>query len=283
MCSYIALLSTVDSSIGRIDYEMLTDQQAMEIFIAEIDEKFQKKLQGGDGNYFPVLQWKDIAEIDLTCDSNEHVVEMHAFALKGTVSLDALPRKLQKCTVVGQGKNRVEGTVDTATLPKELIVLKITRNRLRGTFDMRKLPSSLEMLSIDANKFTGSCDLSSLPTTLKHLKANSNDFSGSLTLDTLPLGLAYLNLSNNQLSGEICLQNFPPALAIIILSENQLCGEFRMTDVPSALHQFDASYNEFTGVAVVSREVDYEGLCLVGNAISCVLDANGENNENVII
>ena len=66
------LFLTVDPSLGRLDYSLLSDQTLMEILIDGFDEKTKKRYQDERGMYLGVCEWPSIK-----CDCDDRVIEIN--------------------------------------------------------------------------------------------------------------------------------------------------------------------------------------------------------------
>ena len=71
MCVFQVLLS-VDPSLGRLDYSLMSDQALMEMFIDGFDDKSQKQYQDDHRMFLDVCEWPSIK-----CDHDERVVEIY--------------------------------------------------------------------------------------------------------------------------------------------------------------------------------------------------------------
>ena len=59
MCAF-QLLVSVDPSLGRLDYSLLSDQTLMEMLIESFDDETKKKYQDGQGMYLDICEWPKI-------------------------------------------------------------------------------------------------------------------------------------------------------------------------------------------------------------------------------
>ena len=58
------VLTSVDPTLGRLDYDSLTDQALMEMLIHGIDEDYIDEFQDENGNFFDVCEWYSITCTD---------------------------------------------------------------------------------------------------------------------------------------------------------------------------------------------------------------------------
>ena len=64
-------LLSVDPSIGRVDYSLMSDQTLMEMLIDGIDDNTKNKYKDNDGIYLDVCEWACIK-----CDEDQRVIEI---------------------------------------------------------------------------------------------------------------------------------------------------------------------------------------------------------------
>ena len=70
MCAFQVFLS-VDPSLGRLDYSLMSDQALMEMLIEGFDDETKQDYQDKHGMYKDVCDW-----FPITCDEDERVVEI---------------------------------------------------------------------------------------------------------------------------------------------------------------------------------------------------------------
>ena len=66
---FFALLLTVDPSVGRLDYSLMSDQSLMEMRIEILDDISKKKYKDNDGMYLDACDWSVIK-----CNGDERVI-----------------------------------------------------------------------------------------------------------------------------------------------------------------------------------------------------------------
>ena len=285
------LLQSLDPSIGRFDFNCISDQQMMELLVADLDKKTLRAMRR-NGDFKPIAEWqicKTVGDIEST------VIELNIpYHYKGTLALEYIPKSVTVCQIIGD----LYGTLETQTLPRSLLFLLIELTNISGAIDLTQLPECLETLILDQSRFTGSLDLGSLPNNLRQLSLLKNSFRGSISLENLPESLIILHLQGNQLIGSIRLDALPSNIAELNLSENQLrgelnfdalpsslerlsvggnyfSGEFRLTRPPEALESLVADHNRFVGKGVVHSSA-IDKVKLGGNEIDELVDENGD-------
>ena len=266
-------LFCIDPSLGRLDYDSLSDQTRMEILIDGLTNGTKKHFQDQHGGYKAIEKWRGVR-----IDKEANVISISfsplffVFEDSGSLNFAFLPPKLRAFSALNQ---KLRGTVDAENLPENLLRCTMSNNGLSGSFDLGKLPDQLESLNLRMNSFSGECDLSKLPKKMKWLILAKNAFSGSVRLDALPIGFEHLELQHNDFSGKIDLSKLPEALKYMNLHGNQFSGGFILRKLPEALLEVGASSNRLSGLAVVSSERRVR-VGLGNTAIERVVDEKGE-------
>ena len=264
----------IDPHLGRLDYESLSDQARMEIFVAGVEQKAKSCLQDANGAYRDACEWAAVQ-----CDDEGNVIcikpPSRCVNIKGTFNLDYIP---PKCTYFRLSMKTATGTLETALLPQALEVFACGDNNFTGTVDFTKIPPAVEEFRISSNSFEGTCDLTKLPAGLCSLEIADNYFTGSMDLTALPAGLTDLDAGCNAFTGEIDLHKLPAALESLFIDGNSLCGKFSLINLPESLEEVLASNNAFTGEAIVFDREDLS-VKLSGNKIDRVLDELGNVHE----
>ena len=192
---YSCFFLTVDPHLGRLDYNLLSDQALMEMLIEGFPENVKKRYQDEHGMYKDVCEWRDVS-----CDADQRVVSIKKGSLRtGSIALAYIPPGVITFRVL---QARVSGTLPTDKLPHSMKTFNIGRNNFDGTVNLTSLPPNLVALSIQTNVFTGSADFSHLPESLKGLWMHKNKFSGRLHLENLSERLLNLDVSNNEFTGD---------------------------------------------------------------------------------
>ena len=213
----------VDPALGRVEYENLTDQARMEIFIAGLGEEAKKLYQDEHGSYIDVCEWECV-----NCDI-DHVIAIELF--------DKDP----------------QGILEITFVPPCVQVLIISDFHQKGKLNIPLLPSTLTELSIDGNAYDGSVDLTTLPSPLISFDVSKNAFTGSCDLTSLPHELNWLDLSDNKFSGEVSFDTLPPRIRNINISTNAISGIFRLLNPPKRLFMVAAYETQLSGTAVLKR------------------------------
>ena len=220
MCAFQIFLS-VDPSLGRLDYSLLSDQTLMEMIIEGFDDETKKKYQDNDGMYLDICEWPKI-----TCDEDESVIaiDIDTSRVTGSIEICYVPPKVQLLWISPwstEVHNReLTGLVDLTNLPDGMSVFIFEKNRLTGEINLTHLPDGMENLCLANNQISGTLDLTHLPDGMKLLLLASNQLTGEIDLTHLPDGMEYLYLHNNQLSGPLVIQKIPPKMKMIDLEEN---------------------------------------------------------------
>ena len=270
-------IASVDPTLGRLDYDSLSDQALMEMFVSHLSEESTKKFKDGNGEFMDISEWPDVE----SHARDGQVLKLNwlggiSNVLSGELSFDFIPTKIQRIDI--HSHPRLVGTVQTIHLPASLAHLGIFCTQMHGPFDMTKLPKNLQVCDIAENRFSGSCVLSALPSTLTLLDARRNKFSGSIDITKLPLGFESLSLSFNQLTGEVTFTDLPESLEYIFLHCNIFSGSVVIEKLPAKMKQLTLDSNAFEGSAVVPRNIarTFTHIRLGRNKLKAVVDETGK-------
>ena len=293
MCS-LQLFLSVDPSLGRIDYSLMSDQALMEMLIEGFDDESKKRYQDSHGMYLDVCEWSRIS-----CDDDERVVEIALdsgsitgslelcyiplkvkvlkasplfpwSALRGSVDLAHIPEGMQ---VLDLRKNILTGEVDLTQLPNEMYALYLHDNQLTGEIDLTNLPDGMQKLFLGNNQLTGEINLTKLPDEMYALYLHDNQLTGEIDLTHLPHAMEYLYLHTNQFTGEIDLAHLMDGMQCLSLRDNKLSGSFVAKRQTSSIVIL-AQGNQFNAVAVVKSET-LATIKLHGSGVTSVVDENG--------
>ena len=292
-----SILLPLDTRMGSLHLQALSDQSLMEIFIEGLEAESKARFQHADGTYKDICMW-----IGIKCDKKLHVKEIHwevelrGAPWTGLLDFSLLPLSLQEFTFKRDPrKNRcynhkdilayaqragITGTIETSTLPLDLRIFEIVCHSLSGTVDFRRLPYQMTIFRIKVNKFYGRALLTSLPQSIEELDFCHNQFSGSLCLEFLPNSLSYLNASANRLSGSLGLDNLPIAMTEVYLDHNSFTGSLRFLRPPSKLKRLSVKNTFLRGTAVIARET-YDKVDKMPGAFSHLVDENGIYFPNI--
>ena len=116
------LVFTVDPTLGRLDFSLLSDQARMEMVFAEVarEELATNMHVDEHGEFTDVCAWKGV-----TCDGGDHVTALSFFlyCADGTLSLAYLPPSIVNFTLSGNchtQKKKLYGRLRTADLPPKV-------------------------------------------------------------------------------------------------------------------------------------------------------------------
>ena len=235
-----------DSSLGRLDYDSLSDQARMEILIDGLTAESKKYYKDDNGNYIDVCDWRGVS-----CDTEGHIVKISRLDLY------------------------ISGSVDLAFIPPHVICFGMDFLQSTGTLETSKLPRKIQEFDISQNKFHGTVEMAGLPDCLEELNISSNAFTGSVALDKLPAQITEVDLSNNMFSGSIDLNNLPERLSSLDISRNAFSGEFVLTKAPQTLDEIFANRNQFCGNAIVMRNCEVQ-VSLEETGVKEIVDENGK-------
>ena len=239
------LLFSIDPSLGRLDYESLSDQALMEMLIDGMEEECKKEFQDDSGHFMDVCDWKGI---DLQHEEDPSIyIEKKRFSER-QFPFQFIPALV---TVFVLGDCNAHGTLNPSVLPSDLTIFEVPQNALHGSINFSTFPRNLEQIDISSNKFTGSCQLADLPDATILFDASQNEFSGKISLNELSDQIVQVFLSMNQLSGSLHITDLPASIEQISLSTNAFKGEFHfLTNPPSTLCNIWIDKNQLDSRAV---------------------------------
>ena len=245
------LFLTVDSSLGKADYILLSDQTLMEMLIEGFDDEIQNKYKDNDGMYINTCKWSSV-----TCDDDQRVIEidMDSTNVSGLLELCYVPPRVKELYIRSRYKNKLTGSVDLTQLPEGMQRLYLQNNQLIGDIDLTQLPKGMKYLFLVSNELTGEIDLTRLPDGMQCLYLENNSFTGQIDLTQLPNEMKYLFLENNQLSGSFVIKALTNGMFI------------------------NAQGNNFNAVAVVDSET-CATIRLQGSGVTSVVDENGKAQD----
>ena len=281
-----------DVALGRVDYETLSDQTLMELFIDNMTDAEKEIYKDENGAYLDITEWESVtidqssnAVVALNFDFDEEGSLAFAFMprtvykfshiggmITGTIDTSVLPNGLEEFTLTHAVE--MSGTINFCTLPSSLIDFEISSNDFRGSADLSALPKGLVTLDISYNNFIGSVILDKLPPSLEELSISANNFDGSLCFDALPEPLWYIDASKCNFSGSINLSSLPMGIDTLYVHMNALTGDLYLPNRLQFLADAKFSYNAFTGVAVVHSKL-CGAVTFHNNKITAVVDETG--------
>ena len=188
------------TSVGRINREMLSEMQVMELFYTPI-EHFDAHVHF-KGDEDDPCTWAG-----LFCNDN-HVSSIDWYelnvSLQGSLNFCMLPRQIEYVSIFGQ---RLIGDVDVGQLPETLEYFCIHSCQFTGTLDIEKLPRKMKYFITGENAITDIRNVRNLPESLEELNVQERGIQKDLlVIGPLPDGNARLNFKNTQIK-EIRFEN----------------------------------------------------------------------------
>ena len=243
MCVFQLFLS-VDPSLGRVDYSLMSDQTLMEMLIDGFDDNAKKNYQDAASMYLDVCTWSCVH-----CDGDERVIriDMETSSITGSLQLCYVPLKANVVNMRSWGKSKMTGSVDLARLPDGMTELSLDNNVLTGEIDLTHLPGGMTELSLYDNQLTGEIDLTNLPKGMTLLCLNSNQLTGKIYLNQLPSCMRKLYLNSNQFIGEVDLTQLPDGIKDFHLEDNMFTGEINLAHLPDGMEYLHLANNQFSG------------------------------------
>ena len=271
----------IDPSLGRLDYESLSDQARMEILIDGLTPFSKTFYQDTHFAYRDVCEWESVE-----CDENENVESLrftynrvnYRMQLKGKLNTSYIPPHVHTFVAKISFQKAFYGKVDTAALPHTLTVFEISVNHFDGSVDFRTLPVSLQRFIIHTNAFIGSVDLTQLPPKIRRIAASHNKFSGSINLNFLPDSLQCLLMSANDLSGDLIMDKLPESMETIKLDDCAFSGRFELRSAPESLECFHAGDAGLSGTVMLPKDFECDDVSVEWNRITAVVCTDGKKH-----
>ena len=265
-----------ESEFGKFDIASLSQQESMELLVADLPDASKRVFQDDTENFLDITQWNGLS---LNANGEINAIQWRKAFEGGQIDLRFVPHTVGTLMV---RECCLTGTADLSRLPSSLESLHLTRNVLSGSIDLTAMPVGLVTVNMSQNKIEGSIDLTRMPSGLAYLSLHDNLLVGTVDLRSLPAGLKELCLRNNALSGAIDLGHLPGALEDLDLCYNKLMGAVRLVHCPASLRDIDLSDNAFAGEAVVDDSHNFV-IDLSGNAITKVCRPDGGTLEKVTV
>ena len=193
MCSFQLLLS-VDPSLGRVDYSLLSDQTLMEMLIEGFDDGTKKNYKDKNGMYLNMCKCSSIK-----CDADERVTEIriNSGSTSGSLELCYVPPNVKELRISSWSSSKLTGSVNLACLPNGMKCLSLYKNQLTGEIDLTRLPHKMEYLYLNNNRLTGEIDFTQLPERMHSINLSYNQLSGSLVIKKIPETMSLIDVQVN--------------------------------------------------------------------------------------
>ena len=267
-------LHAVDPSLGRLNYNLLSDQALMEMLVAHMGQAETFDIKDANGNFKDACEWGPVECKD------DRVTSVNlcgrAFEREKQFPFEFIPPyvdclNLEEC--------KLYGTMDTSLLPPSMSdAFSLTINALYGPLDFQGFPRKLKYLYLEENKFSGSCILADLPPALLEFTFESNEFSGEIQIDDLPPALVKASVENNKLIGPIVIMKLPQAMEVLHLNRNAFSGEFQLFAFPPRLRVIDISSTKVSANAVLQHTTEPMHFTLVHDNVASVADESGKEH-----
>ena len=280
-------LFSVDSSLGRLDYAMLSDQACVEIFFADCSP-YQKYHFGITANQSEPSSYVDVCEWPGSkCDEEGNVIEIDMDGIGYTIiqqqetcmfNFAYIPQKVTRFFMRYYTSNT---SIKMSDLPPAIEKFTLIGMSVHCMFEVKDMPRSLILFHVKENRFEGSCDLTSLPSKLYSFTASINSLSGTIDMNHLPPEMQYLTLSQNTLEGTLDIAHLPDKIYIIDLSKNCFSGKLSVTCVPISLSELSVADNKLSGTAVILKEIN-GSRCLLNldnNMLVAIQDEKGRKHR----
>ena len=236
----LALLSSADTMLSRVDEASLPDQVRMELFVERmtIDEGL---VRTKEGDFNDVCKW-----FRVSCNERGNVTMIKWCYVRfgGPARLELLPQHLE---YFDASKSDTRRTNFQRPDPRRSMAKREAEKAhlLSGKLETSALPRGLKHFNITCNNFDGSVDMTALPDSLERFLISKNAFAGSVNLEHLPSTILTLSAAGNQFSGTICLSKLPESMQALSLEKNQLCGALKFANLPEGIiylgeNDFDA-------------------------------------------
>ena len=282
----LLIFATIDMSLGRLDYDSLSDQARMEIFVSPMSENLQKKLQDANGNFLDICEWYFVE-----CDAEGNVDRIRLNLSEDTKCpiFSYIPPSVR----IFSYKRAKYCSFTQADLPPNLCEFSIESTQLLSEIDLKDFASNLQNITIDCCAMQGTCDARQLPESLINLNVAWNNLNGSLSLDNLPRPMTHFLAENNEFSGKLLIDKLPAGMYLIKLFRNKFT-EFALLNTPERTKGerrgrrdranklfINVTRNKICGTAVIEKAINgnYVNLGLELNMIEAVVDEKGRKHR----
>ena len=270
-----SLFVAIDPSLGRLDYESLTDQARMEILVANLPANRLSQFQDAHGNFKDLFHWG----VCIGSDPYGNVYHILFAGLpENALNLRYIPPHVKSFALQKSG----ECDLKPSDLPQGITNLCMTGTPVRGDFAFSALPKHMIKVFLNACELQGTADMQHLPQDLNVLRIDNNQLRGSLLLDKLPKNLAELWAHENCFSGALILDDLPASMSIVSVHSNEF-RELRIAKVllPSRRLEINARWNAISGTAVIAKGINARKvkIDLLLNTIEAVVDENGKRHR----
>ena len=257
------LLQTADDMLGRCTLDPLSDQQRMEIFIADFPMGVQLWYQEDDGSFIPTCEWDFV---QCSPDGSVSGITLYDTVLE-TLNIQALPHTVKSLNM--HMEDAVLGSIDAELLPESLEKFYAIGVNLIGSLNLRGLPANIIEFQTYSTALSGALDLTGLPKKMAKLSVERSKMSGGISLAALPQALVDISLGHNVLSGSLPLQEISVNLEYFAANNNHFTGSLHLKDLIDSLVSIDVSFNELSGTVdsfnFLPRDLNY--LIINNNAL----------------
>ena len=278
-------LSFIDPSLGRLDYESLSDQARMEILISPVSEKFQERFKDAHGNFLDACEWEGV-----TCDADGSIksilIELSSSEPQA-LNLSYIPPTVRNFGSCG-GQ---ECNFSPETLPPSVLDFGMSFTKISGSIDFKAFSPHMQVIFMLGCGMQGSFDAQALPEKLEKINISGNQLTGSLSLDRLPRPMTVFEAKNNRFSGKLLIDNLPPGMKSIQLMYNDFTT-FVLLNTPDRTKQAAAGLRSdflqicvqesgISGTAVLEKAINGRKvlLDLADNNIEAVVDEEGKEHR----
>ena len=143
-------LIAVDSTLGRLEYNSLSQQALMEMVVSQLSEADQNRFKDDAGNFLDIEHWDGV----VMKSDNAHVHEIIWNLLfeedenkenYGSICVEWLPDTVEVVRIDNHG---IGGVLMCFKLPINLRTLDAQNNRLTGELNLPGLPGGMEYFCV---------------------------------------------------------------------------------------------------------------------------------------
>ena len=171
-------LLTIDPSLGRLDYESLSDQALMEMLISGMTTEYKQVFQDENGHYVDVCEWKTFGFTNISCtDARVTDIKAVRYAFNDAqFPFEFIPPLVKSFWMMDCN---LHGTLNPSVLPQNILKFDVGGNSLDGSIDCKGFPKKIEAIIFFENALVAFCPSLTCPIRSFYLTRQQTSSVGS--------------------------------------------------------------------------------------------------------